>query len=95
MGANYYLLKPSPVTRKRNYNIMFDSQSLFVHLFRSTNNIFIWAVNPNNLKAMEEAGCMPYFEDGSPVSWDHLYERINDTDISNDYEYVGTNTIFC
>jgi hypothetical protein len=92
MGGNYYLLKPNCYTLNKNYDYIMDKHNLFVHVCRTTNGIMIWNIDPKELNEFMDAGCQPYFEDGTIVSWNELFSRIKS--YNHNYEYVGKNIIF-
>lgn len=60
--------------------MLWDRKNLWVHVGRSTNGWLLWAVDPWELEAMEQAGCMPYYEDGTPVTWYRLWQWIYSQD---------------
>lgn len=94
MGSNYYLLKPSCVTRSRKrYDVISDPHNVFIHVGRRTNNTFIWNIDPDELKEYELAGCQPYFEGYSITTWECLRENVFGC-ANHDYYYVGKGVVF-
>lgn len=94
MGANYYIRKPSCVTLSKHYDFMWDKHNLFVHVGRSTNGWLIWNIFPCELEAMKQAGCVPYYEDGTVVTWEDLETWIARAD-RHDFDYAGKGQKFC
>lgn len=52
----------------------------------------IWNIHPHQLRGMELAGCMPYHDSHSPMTWDELYQWV-EAEIQ-DYEHAGKGVTF-